>query len=139
MSDIMRATYGDGRTLPPPMERHEYPEHPTYDESEIVAILNPEEAQQRRRLQEDILAAYGPVEEQLARLDDGARLDTPERHRARTVERIEEALMAATNQAILARRWSQENGYHPEVTAKIAEAVRILDSANALIDTFEAR
>lgn len=95
-----------------------------------VKALDPEEAQQARR--EIRLASAEPI-----MVDDGARLDTPENHRIQTLQHITDSVTGATNQAEIARRWSAENGYHPDVAKRLAEIVRDLRLVKELIDTHE--
>ena len=46
--------------------------------------------------------------------DDGARLNTPENHRRKTVDAITTALGAAIRTTQEARKWAVENGYRIE-------------------------
>lgn len=132
----MRATYGDGRPLPPPLARHDYDTHPTpYTDDELVRLLNPEELQQARRDR--------PIETSPS--PSVSLPKTARSHREETVTKILESLDGATRLAETARDWAAENGYRVG-DGKTDNVVAILDdvvsrclAARHLIDTHEAR
>ena len=97
-------------------------------------MIDPVAAQQARR---DLIER--PVRDPLtfADLDDGARLDTPENHRAKAIEKMSGDNDKAEQTALKARAWAISIGYHPEYVKKVNEAIEALGEAAELIDRYE--
>ena len=111
----------------------DYPELDSTGDPIHVRTLSPAEAEEAQAQRRHAL----PLLEDPVEYDDGARLDSPENHRIQTLQHITDAVEAASRQAEIARRWTAENGYHPEVAKRLAEVVRDLGLIGKLIATHE--
>ena len=103
------------------------------DEFGEVRVVDPVEAQQRRRsipiLEPDERAVF---------VDDGARLfANPSDHRRQAVHELLAAVEAALRHVDKARGWAAAVNYHDEVKDKITDAIAALQGAVDLIGVFE--
>ena len=140
-----RQTYGEGG-LPEPVkvDWEDKPYATTADYpgefDEVKVIPNPEEAQQARRVsidqvQDEFLKAQGRQRlEEIS--DDGARLDTPENHRQKAIEKMTDELTKAIERGEKAKAWGASIGIEQGFISKLNQALDKLQDAADDIQRF---
>ena len=105
------------------------------DEFGEVRVVDPVEAQQARR---DLIPSERTSTFDLP-LDDGARLDTPENRRQRTIDDMTADLEAAVARGEKAKRWARSIGLSADLIGHISEGIDELNEALEYIRTFETK
>ncbi len=111
------------------LRSHDWPEHARLTEpleGDSVRVIPGEEV------------PVPPRPEEIQAFDDGARLDTPEARRFRTIQDMTDWLGHALGYASRAYGASLSIGYHREVVEALEQSIQAIDGAAELIAIHES-